>query len=408
MRGKFSLWAILAAAGIAMLALVVPYWHEKVAVLDKLSVSNRNWTVSSTEKQSVLYDRSAAGAGNLTDRNRGKSSSDSVMGPIGEPVRGIYVSGYAAGSPRVMGRLRKLASRTEINAMVIDVKDDYGLLTYHSSVKLVNRIGADRRPLVRQPRELLDQLHSEGIYVIARLAVFKDAWLANSIPDWALHEKSGMVWRDSKNKAWINPYRREVWNYNIAIAQEAASLGFDEIQFDYVRFPANGQRAEALIDYGSGGISKSEAIGAFLGRARERLHGKPVSADVFGLVTSSADDMGIGQSWRSVASKVDAISPMVYPSHYSDGIYGIPQPDLDPAAVIRKAMRDASARTRYLLQSGIKPAQIRPWLQSFTATWLHPHLNYGENEIRQQIRAAREAGVNQYLLWSPRCIYPLS
>ncbi|QJC50245.1 putative glycoside hydrolase [Paenibacillus albicereus] len=327
-----------------------------------------------------------------------------------EPVRGIYVSGYAAGSRRVMGRLKELVDRTELNAMVIDIKDDYGLMTYASHIKLANRLGTDSRPLIDDPKELIDQLHRAGIYVIGRQVVFKDALLASKVPDWAIHEKSGKVWRDAKRKAWINPYRKEVWNYNIAIAQEAAELGFDEIQFDYVRFPANGAATEAKLDYGSEAGAKSEAIGAFLGESAAAIHrkGAKVSADVFGLVTSSSDDMGIGQSWRTVASQVDSISPMVYPSHYSPGMYGIATPDLSPFEVIHKAMTDASSRNRHLLQGGTQPAAIRPWLQSFTATWLHPHRIYGEAELREQIRAAKEAGVDEYLLWSPKCLYPMS
>ncbi|WP_232316984.1 MULTISPECIES: putative glycoside hydrolase [Paenibacillus] len=429
MKGNRSIRVALAFAGIMMLGLAIPEGNG-IAPGAHMLTASEGWNTGiekhpdnlqkqidhahsvaentlKTLKEPFKVSSTAAAAGAKEPTGIGQRA-DSAKGPVAEPVRGIYVSGYAAGSPKAMGRLRDLAKRTEINAMVIDVKDDYGLLTYPSKVRLAHRIGADRRPLMAQPTQLIDELHAEGLYVIGRLVVFKDAWLASRVPDWALHEQSGKVWRDSKGKAWINPYRSEVWNYNIAIAQEAAELGFDEIQFDYVRFPANGKRAEAVIDYGSHGTNKSEAIGQFLGRARDKLHGKPISADVFGLVTSSSDDMGIGQTWRSVASSVDAISPMVYPSHYSAGMYGIPQPDLNPSAVIRKSMSDAAARNRYLIQSGIKPAQIRPWLQSFTATWLHPHLAYGEKEIREQIRAAREAGVDQYLLWSPRCIYPLT
>ncbi|WP_052333664.1 putative glycoside hydrolase [Paenibacillus sp. FSL W8-1187] len=326
-----------------------------------------------------------------------------------EPVRGIYVSGYAAGSRRAMGRLMELVARTELNAMVIDIKDDYGLMTYASQVKLAKRLGTDSRPLIDDPKALVEQLHRAGVYVIGRQVVFKDALLASKVPDWAIHQKNGKVWRDAKRKAWINPHRKEVWSYNIAIAKEAAELGFDEIQFDYVRFPANGAATEAKLDYGAGAGAKSEAIGAFLGQAADAIHrtGAKVSADVFGLVTSSPDDMGIGQSWRTVASRVDSISPMVYPSHYSPGMYGIAEPDLSPFEVIHKAMTDASARNRHLLQGGTQPAAIRPWLQSFTATWLHPHRVYGEAELREQIRAAQDAGVKEYLLWSPKCLYPM-
>ncbi|MCM3750339.1 putative glycoside hydrolase [Paenibacillus pasadenensis] len=357
------------------------------------------------------------GAHQLSKDNRDVSAAKAVShaqeadsATFKEPVRGIYVSGYAAGSVKAMGRLRELARKTEINAMVIDIKDDYGLLTYSSQNKLVKRLGADRRPVIQDPKKLIRQLHDDGLYVIGRQVVFKDALLAGKVPDWAIHEKSGKLWRDAKRKAWINPYRTEVWKYNVEIAREAAKMGFDEIQFDYVRFPANSARTDAKLNYGERGGSKASAIKKFLHVAAQELHreGVKVSADVFGLVTSSPDDLGIGQSWRSVASEVDAISPMVYPSHYSPGMYGIAKPDLSPYEVIQKAMTDASSRNRYLTKEGGKPAAIRPWLQSFTASWLDTHLDYTEREVKAQIRAARQAGVEEYLLWSPRCVYPLS
>lgn len=309
----------------------------------------------------------------------------------------------------MMDRFIRLTKQTELNAMVIDIKNEYGELTYPSRLESVRRTGADRRAMIRQLKPLLARLHRNQIYTIGRVVVFKDPLLARARPQWALQRKGGGIWRDNKGKPWINPYRREVWEYNIAVASEAAKLGFDEIQFDYVRFPANTPAAEASIDYGiSGAGPKAGAIGDFLQRARLRLHpqGTKLSADVFGLVTSSADDMGIGQTWTKVACEVDYISPMTYPSHYSKGVYGIGNPDLSPYVTVHSAMSDAVKRNRHARCKKGTPAGIRPWLQSFTATWLHPHLVYGKEEVLLQIEAARRAGVDAYLLWNPGCVYP--
>ncbi|WP_052702891.1 putative glycoside hydrolase [Paenibacillus beijingensis] len=325
-------------------------------------------------------------------------------------VKGIYVSGWTAGSGRAMERLIRLTEQTELNAMVIDVKNEYGELTYPSRLNKVNQLGADRRPPIRYLKPLLARLHRNHIYTIGRVVVFKDPLLAQRQPQWALHRKSGGIWRDNKGKAWVNPFRKEVLDYNIAVAAEAAKHGFDEIQFDYVRFPANTPEAEASIDYGySGFSSKAGAIRNFLHLAKSRLHqqGTKLSVDVFGLVTSAENDMGIGQTWKEVACQADYISPMTYPSHYSQGVYGIPNPDLSPYATIRSAMTDAVGRNRQLGCNRGQPAGIRPWLQSFTATWIHPHLVYGRREVLLQIKAAHDAGVEEYLLWNPRCVYPL-
>ncbi|MWC30700.1 putative glycoside hydrolase [Paenibacillus sp. MMS18-CY102] len=323
-------------------------------------------------------------------------------------VRGIYISGWVAGSPARMNQLSRLLRRTKLNAVVIDVKDDFGRLTYRSNVPAIKRMGSDRRPAVTNMKHVLSKLHHEGIYTIGRVVVFKDPYLAQKQASWAIYNKNGSVWKDGHGRPWVDPYRTEVWNYNINVAKEAASLGFDEIQFDYVRFP-EGIRTKPVKFANSEGWSRAEAIHRFLHTAKQPLHrlGVKVSADVFGLVTSTSDDMGIGQSWRAVSTEVDAISPMVYPSHYSDGMYGIAHPDMQPYAVVSHAMADAKRRNGHLSQSGLKPAVIRPWLQSFTATWVHPHLSYGQREIDQQIKALHDQGVEDYLLWNASCKYNL-
>lgn len=328
-----------------------------------------------------------------------------------QPVKGIYVSGWVAGSKKRLDRLIQLVDRTDLNAMVIDVKNDYGQLTYKSALPEVNDIGADRHAAIGDIQGLLRRLKDKHIYVIGRIVTFKDPLYAKTYPTMALQRKSGGVWRDVQGKAWLDPFQEQVRAYNAAIAREAAAIGFDEIQFDYVRFPDNGGKVDREVKFSSsrGGKTKSQVISQFLKEATGGVHaeGARVSADVFGLVTSSTNDMGIGQSWRAISSVVDVISPMTYPSHYSTGMYGVKQPDLSPYAIIQHAMMDANHRNSLIRSSGVdpSPAIIRPWLQSFTAKWVHPHQQYGAEQVNNQVRAARKQGVHEFLLWSSNCKY---
>ncbi|MFB9330784.1 putative glycoside hydrolase [Paenibacillus aurantiacus] len=328
--------------------------------------------------------------------------------PNTQPVRGIYVSGWVAGDPVRMAKLIRLIEKTDLNAMVIDVKNDYGNVTYKSNVPEVKTIKADASPPIANIRSLLKQLRAKHIYTIGRVVTFKDPYYARMRPSQALQRKTGGVWKDAKGVAWLDPYQARTREYNIAIAKEAANLGFDEIQFDYVRFPDNGAKVNQQVRFApTGGRSKAAIIGTFLREARHGISptGARLSVDVFGLVTSSKDDMGIGQTWREIASTVDVISPMTYPSHYSSGMYGIKAPDLNPSAVIKQAMKDAKQQNELIKQIGRRPAGIRPWLQSFTATWVEPHQQYGINQVRAQVLAAQKQGIHEFLLWSSNCKY---
>ncbi|WP_225442620.1 putative glycoside hydrolase [Paenibacillus lycopersici] len=326
-----------------------------------------------------------------------------------QPVRGIYVSGWVAGSPQRLNRLIALIDHTDLNAMVIDVKNDYGQLTYRSALPAVKAIGADRHVAINDIAGLIRKLKAKNIYVIGRIVTFKDPLYAKQYPAMALQKKAGGVWRDVQGKVWLDPFQRQVRTYNAAIAEEVAAMGFDEIQFDYVRFPDNGGKVDREVQYHDPqGKTKAQVIASFLSGARKQIHaqGARVSADVFGLVTSATNDMGIGQSWRLISGSVDVISPMTYPSHYSSGMYGVKQPDLSPYAIIHQAMEDANRRNALLRQSGnASTAQIRPWLQSFTAKWVHPHQTYGAEQINKQVQAARDQGIYDFLLWSSNCRY---
>ncbi|MBW7475618.1 putative glycoside hydrolase [Paenibacillus oenotherae] len=330
------------------------------------------------------------------------------IGTPNQPIKGIYVSGWIAGSKSRFNKLVKLIDDTDLNAMVIDIKNDYGQLTYRSKLREVNEIGAANQPAIANIEGLMKRLKSRNIYVIGRIVAFKDPLYGRKKPSLALQKRSGGVWTDHQGNRWLNPFQPEVRSYNIAIAREAAKLGFDEIQFDYVRFPDNGAKVDREVKYDRRmDRGKAEIIGDFLSEARRQVHeeGARVSADVFGLVTSYKEDLGIGQTWREIASAVDVISPMTYPSHYSKGMYGISRPDLQPYSIIRHAMMDARQSNAILRKNNEQAAEVRPWLQGFTASWVHPHQRYGAEQIHKQIQAAKEQGVNGFLLWSSNCRY---
>ncbi|HHU82147.1 MAG TPA: hypothetical protein GXZ26_04015 [Firmicutes bacterium] len=314
--------------------------------------------------------------------------------PLPPQVRGVYVTGWTAGSPARFSALLELAEKTCINSLVIDIKDDTGLASYYSGLPAVRKLGAWEEKL-RDPQKMLATLKQRGIYPIARLVLFKDPVLARKRPDLAVQNVKGGIWVDNKGLAWVDPNSREVWEYNIAIAKEAAAMGFPEIQFDYVRFPSDGRLENCLYSHG-GEKTKPEVIEDFLRYAREQLEplGVLVSVDLFGLVCSDPGHIGIGQNLEGVAGTTDILSPMVYPSHYYPGTYGLADPDRQPYATVYRSLTDAQkrlARGEWL----VRGVRLRPWLQAFSIK-----AKYGREEVLAQIKAARAAGVDDWLFWN--------
>ncbi|HBH13404.1 MAG: hypothetical protein XD91_1365 [Clostridiales bacterium 38_11] len=299
-----------------------------------------------------------------------------------------------------------IAAATEINAVVIDVKDDSGLLTYESSIELVKEVEADRYPRIYDVKELMAILEEYDIYPIARIVTFKDKNFAYAMPEHSIQLSSGGVWHDYSGTPWVNPFDKYIWDYNIAIAQEAALMGFKEIQFDYVRFPDNAVAYNAITTFpGRDGKAKDVAIGEFLEYSQEILkeYNVTTAADVFGLITRTWADKpeDIGQTWLEISPHTDAICPMVYPSHYGANWYGFEVPDAHPYGVVRGSMMEAIEKNGAITN----PADIRPWLQDFTATWVQGYIYYGYNEVRQQIIAAKELGIDGYMIWNPSNVY---
>ena len=322
-----------------------------------------------------------------------------------EPVKGIYVTGPLAGHEN-MEDLIQLVRDSELNAMVIDIKNDEGIVTYEMEESMVQEIGADVRYIADLP-ELVRRLKADDVYLIARIVAFKDPLLAVKRPDLCIQKKDGGVFTDKNGLAWVNPYRREVWDYVLAVAKQAVSVGFDEIQFDYIRFPTEITDEEA--DYGEESLekSKTDVITEFTAYAYETLSplGVKVSADVFGTVIDNETDAWIvGQDYSAMAQHLDYICPMIYPSHYADGVYDLDHPDLQPYETIQAALQ-ASSESLAKIPEDQKRAKVRPWLQDFTATWLDVYQTYGPEQLRQQIQAVYDSGCTEWLLWNAKCSY---
>lgn len=319
-------------------------------------------------------------------------------------ARGLYLTGNTAGGHPRYREVLDLIDSTELNSVVIDVKNDHGMVTYNTEIEIVHQVSANKSAPIKDLEVVLEELHSRDIYPIARIVVFKDPYLAEQKPQWAIQRHGGGAWRDRKGVAWINPYEKKVWDYNIAVAREVALLGFREIQFDYIRFPENAHLVDREAYYPGGELAKDEIIREFLIYAAEQMKDYNVflSADVFGVIaTSWGDSDRIGQTWEEMSPYIDYICPMVYPSHYGPGYFGFAVPDVHPGKTVEYALIDSLKRNAALEN----PAIIRPWLQSFTASWVPGAIPYGPAEVRAQIETALKLGIDEYLIWNPNNRY---
>ncbi|MGE5583909.1 MAG: putative glycoside hydrolase [Bacillota bacterium] len=318
--------------------------------------------------------------------------------PLAVPSRlvGAYSTSWVAGSKR-MEQIIQFIKDSGINAVVIDLKDDTGTISYPSAVPLAKEIGAGSKRIANL-KELVSRLRQEKIYAIARIVVFKDPLLARKHPEIAVLDKNGGLWRDRKGMIWVDPHNRQVWKYNLDIAKEAVNMGFSEVQFDYVRFLSDGKISNCVYPFSKGEL-KEDVISNFLSYAKKDLNtlGAPLSADIFGLALSVPDDLNIGQKLEKIANSVDYISPMIYPSHYPKGSFGFSDPDGHPYEVVAKALQDGNKRLKNC------SAKLRPWIQDFSLGH-----SYGRQQMAEQIKALEDNGIHDFLLWNPSNRYELS
>ena len=316
-------------------------------------------------------------------------------------VKAAYLTYYGFADRQIRGRVLDLIARTELNAVVIDIKGDRGWIPYRTEVPLALEAGAQGPVILKDFDGMLGDLRGRGIYTIARIVVFKDNVLANHRRDLAiLDTRTGKPWVDRENLAWVDPFRTEVWDYNLAIAREAIRKGFDEIQFDYVRFPTDGKLAAARYAKPNSKETRLPTIAGFVERARGELGamGAFVAADIFGYTAFNENDTDIGQRIEELAPHLDYICPMVYPSGYHVGIPGYRNPVRHPYEVVHESVRLIRKRATGL------PVQVRPWLQDFK-DYAFDRRIFGVPEIRAQIKAADDAGGLGWMLWNPKNDY---
>jgi hypothetical protein len=334
---------------------------------------------------------------------RAEQTVTSVLFPV--PMRinlvpfnpkALYLTVYGVGSRTLREAALKLIDETELNALVIDIKGDKGIIPFRSSVPLAAEVGAQKVITVKDMKGLVKTLKGRGIYLIARIVVFKDNPLASAKPELAVRTEVGGIWHDREDLAWVDPFRKEVWDYNIDIAVEAAQCGFDEIQFDYVRFP---DTKGLVFSVPNTEENRIRAISEFLGEAKRRLmrYNVSLSADIFGYVCWNLNDTMIGQRLEDVVPLLEYVCPMLYPSGFQYGIPGYRNPVAHPYEIVYLSLKKAGERTH------LTPFRFRPWLQAFR-DYAFDRRHFTGREIRDQINAAEKFG-SGWMLWNPRNVY---
>ncbi len=350
------------------------------------------------------FDIKAAGD-QIGARACGYLRSSIAPGPGQDPVeieltpfkpKALYLSFYGVGSSTIRRDALNLIEATELNGVVIDVKGDRGMIPYRSGVPLAAKVGAQSIITVKDIKAILQDLKNQHVYAIARIVVFKDNPLATAHPELAVR-RGRAIFKDREGLEWTDPFKQEVRDYNIAIAVEAARLGFDEIQFDYLRFPdARG----VVLSKPNTLPNRVGAINEFLDQARKALtpYNVFLAVDVFGYVNWNLDDTQIGQQLEEFGPRVDYISPMLYPSGYQFGIPGYRNPVAHPYEIVYLSLKRARERT------GLAGVRFRPWLQAFR-DYAFDRRQFGGDEIRTQINAAEKIGSDGWMLWNPRNVY---
>lgn len=341
------------------------------------------------------------------DKQTEQASKNSGVTYPKDGVKGIYVSANSTKGEK-FDELTKFIEDSDLNAMVIDVKDDSGNVTinFNTGNKEIDKHTLD----IVDAKPLLSKMKSKHIYPIARIVTFKDKNLAESHPEWSFKNADGTVWESDGGDKFVNPFKKEVWDYNINVSKEAAKAGFKDIQYDYVRFPEAFENVEHSLTYDKGKYKDSDlsevdqrvdTTTQFLKTARRDLkpYGAEISADVFGYSAMVEEAPGIGQSFPKIAENTDAISSMIYPSHWSPGDFGYDAPDKEPYGAVDKYL---DKETEVLNKLGNKKPKSRPWLQDFTAQYLGEgnYKTYDSEAVEDQVKALKDHGINEFILWN--------
>jgi len=401
------------------------YWTEVccMAVLLFVIYLNQakimNWLRPERQQESMQEQENQPEQVKKTDSSETESAVETVVIPtndgvtkpagikekkpevINQEIHGAYYSALRVSNRDKVLALVKQMCGSEINAVVIDLKDDSGFITYDSKNELAQEVKAVH-PVIWNIQEMVDLFHQNGIYVIGRVVAFRDSVLPVQKPSYAICKPNGKVFYDRAKDTWLNPYNKDNWDYLLNIAEEAIQAGVDEIQFDYVRFSTEAKAGRVQFGVDSEKYTKTQAITDFVEYAADRIHKKngKISADVFGtIINSSVDAKIVGQDYVQLSKYLDYICPMIYPSHYADGCYGLAVPDLQPYELIVGALND-SVKSLLAIGKNEHCAKVRPWLQDFTANWKKKHMKYGKEEVQKQIQGVNDSGYDQWLLWN--------
>ncbi len=310
-------------------------------------------------------------------------------------VKAVYISAWVAGSPKFRDTIIKMIDDTELNAIVIDIKDSTGRVSFDMPIPDVQKEGSIEKR-ISNVRVLTDMLHKKNIYIIGRVAVFQDPYMTRKHPDWSVTKKSdGTVWRDRKGLSFLDPAKKEVHDYIVSVAKGAYEEGFDELNFDYIRYPSDGNMKDINYHLATG-ETRSDNIEKFfkyLSTEMKKEKNIPLSADLFGLTTEATDDMGIGQVWEKAFPYFDFLCPMVYPSHYPPGHAGYKNPAMYPYEVINLALLGAIKKTDKIQGDKNK---IRAWLQDFDMG-----TTYTKELIQKEMKAVYDNRLTSWMLWDP-------
>jgi hypothetical protein len=369
--------------------------------------------VATADAAPAVDSAAVEGAPAVPDTAAADTAAEPSDDPIGAgssrapaAIRGIYLNAYAAGSTNRMATLLALADSTEINTFVIDVKDERGI-RYRSQNELAMQLAQPGEVTIRDLSALAARLKERSIWSIARIVLFKDPILSEAKPEWSIRAPDGAPWVDREGHTWVSAWDPAVWDYNLDIAEEVARAGFDEIQFDYVRFPEAFRSLPEQVHPKAQG-SRSDAIAAFLVEARRRLRPLDVvvAADVFGLSPNDPRDVAIGQQWETVLAHADHVLPMVYPSHYfPTHLKNVPRPNRMPYETVFTSLGLGMIRWQRLRDDGATPGRVIPWLQAFNAPWVDRDYPYGPEQADAQIRAVYDVGLDDWIFWHPGSRY---
>jgi hypothetical protein len=342
-----------------------------------------------TERDSQLPGAKSSAGAETTPATKPKPKPQPR--PYPSEIRGVHVTMALASVPGKIDEYVDLA-KDGLNTIELDIKDENGEVGFQQPrVALARKINAAHN--YYDPKAIVRKVRARGIYLIGRIVCFEDPILSENAPRYAIRTRDGGVWHTGAGLGWTNPYDKRVWKYNVDLAEAAAKVGFDEVQFDYVRFPTDGDLSNAVFE-GKTHDSKTKVVTQFIKYAHERLKplGVRIGADVFGLTATR--NMGIGQQPKKIGKYLDTLYPMVYPSHFGPGEYNLPDPNAQPGRTVGLALRDFDLQLRGL------DTRLVPWLQDFSLG-----RTYTIDDVKEQIQAARDAGAQGYMLWNAAGVY---